>query len=132
MGVPQDGTSAGFQPAREASETPALLVSWLYEGCDCLCTWHANAMNASSCGRDENTRTERYNPTISSYVGCGIPGFQVGSRSSSILPLGSRKYSSRPGKKPCSRYTMGWTMRMPCAWKSLQPSSNISGLTSKE
>jgi len=28
---------------------------------------------------------------ISSYVGVGIPDFQVGSRSSSMLPLGSKK-----------------------------------------
>jgi hypothetical protein len=39
----------------------------------------------------------------SSYVGVGNPACQVGSRSSSRLPLGSKKYSSRPGKKPCSR-----------------------------
>jgi hypothetical protein len=46
---------------------------------------------------------EAHERAISSYEGVGIPACQVGSRSSSRLPLGSKKYSSRPGKKPCSR-----------------------------
>src|SRR5215510_3664389 len=42
-------------------------------------------------------------PTMSASAGVAIPAFQVGSRTSSRLPDGSRKYSSRPVKKPCSR-----------------------------
>jgi hypothetical protein len=51
----------------------------------------------------EHLAAELHDRAISSYLGVGIPGFQVGSRNSSMLPLGSKKYSSRPGKKPCSR-----------------------------
>ena len=39
----------------------------------------------------------------SSKVGSGMPACQVGSRNSSRLPLGSKKYSSRPGKTPSFR-----------------------------
>ena len=38
-----------------------------------------------------------YEPATSSKVGSGMPSFQVGSRSSRRLPLGSVKYSSRRG-----------------------------------
>ena len=44
-----------------------------------------------------------YELTISSYVGSGIPFFHVGSRSSSLLPLGSKKYNSLPVKTPSAR-----------------------------
>jgi hypothetical protein len=39
----------------------------------------------------ENRAAELHDRAISSYVGVGIPAFQVGSRSSSMLPLGSKK-----------------------------------------
>ena len=39
----------------------------------------------------------------SSKVGSGMPACQVGSRNSSRMPLGSKKYSSRPGKTPSFR-----------------------------
>jgi hypothetical protein len=45
----------------------------------------------------------RHRVASSSKVGSGMPACQVGSRNSSRLPLGSKKYSSRPGKTPSFR-----------------------------
>ena len=39
------------------------------------------------------------NRAVSSYVGIGIPGYRVGSRSVSILPLGSEEIKLSPGKE---------------------------------
>src|SRR5207245_10873540 len=43
-------------------------------------------------------------PTMSASDGVGIAAVQVGSGTSSRLPVGSRKYSSRPVTKPWARY----------------------------
>ena len=45
----------------------------------------------------------RHRVASSSKVGSGMPACQVGSRNASRLPLGSKKYSSRPGKTPSCR-----------------------------
>ena len=45
-----------------------------------------------------------YAPANSSNDGSGMPSVQVGSRNSSRLPLGSKKYSSRPVNTPRARY----------------------------
>ena len=78
----------GLLGARVTSQTPAAR--------GCVLSDHPEDLAGRCYG---NTTAELYDLIISSYVGCGIPDFQVGSRSSSILPLGSRKYSSRPGKE---------------------------------
>ena len=41
--------------------------------------------------------------TISSKEGSGIPSAHVGSRSSNLFPLGSKKYNSLPVKNPLAR-----------------------------
>src|SRR5206468_5984747 len=70
-------------------------------------------------------------PTRFASVGVAIPAFQVGSRTSSRLPEGSRKYSSRPVKKPCSRYVSS-SIFTPRSWKSRTAFSHSRGERVKE
>ena len=70
-------------------------------------------------------------PTMSASDGVGIPAFQVGSRTSSRLPEGSRKYSSRPVKKPWARYVSS-SIFTPRSWKSRTAFSHSCGERVKE
>jgi ABC-type transport system substrate-binding protein len=70
-------------------------------------------------------------PTMSASDGVGIPAVQVGSRTSSRLPEGSRKYSSRPVNKPWARYVSS-SIFTPRSWKSRTAFSHSRGERVKE